>query len=202
MGNKNATKIFLEEMLALHHGQGYDIYWRDHMKCPTEQEYKQMVLDKTGGLFRLAIKLMQCFAEEEKEKNGQKNEENLNFEGLVNLMAMYFQIRDDYVNLQSVECRDNKGFCEDLTEGKFSFVIIHGIRRGEEKGDKRLWNILKQRTGSVELKKYAVKLLEEAGSFEYTLKVLKELEQDVVKEMNKFGKNVELERILGLLSKM
>jgi geranylgeranyl pyrophosphate synthase len=23
---------------------------------------------------------------------------------------------------------DNKGFCEDLTEGKFSFPVVHGVR--------------------------------------------------------------------------
>ena len=31
------------------------------LRRPTEIQYKQMVLDKTGGLFRLAIGLMKCF---------------------------------------------------------------------------------------------------------------------------------------------
>lgn len=35
---------FAEELLALHRGQGLDIYWRDNMKCPTEQEYSDMVV--------------------------------------------------------------------------------------------------------------------------------------------------------------
>ncbi len=66
---------------------------------------------------------------------------------LVNLFGIYFQIRDDYMNLQSTQVRplillsssdwhltpvyqytENKGFAEDLTEGKFSFPVIHGIR--------------------------------------------------------------------------
>ena len=70
---------------------------------------------------------------------------------LVNLFGVYFQIRDDYMNLQSTEVREhrclllfnnvdkywslgawqystNKGFAEDLTEGKFSFPIVHGVR--------------------------------------------------------------------------
>lgn len=47
---------------------------------------------------------------------------------LVNLISIYFQIRDDYMNLQSSEYADNKGFCEDLTEGKFSFPVVHGVR--------------------------------------------------------------------------
>lgn len=39
---------------------------------------------------------------------------------------------------------DNKGFCEDITEGKFSFPIIHSIRTVPH--DHRLLSILKQRT--------------------------------------------------------
>lgn len=41
---------------------------------------------------------------------------------------MLFQIADDYLNLQSDAYKQNKGFCEDLTEGKFSFPIVHSIR--------------------------------------------------------------------------
>lgn len=32
------------------------------------------------------------------------------------------------MNLQSDQYADRKGFCEDLTEGKFSFPIVHGVR--------------------------------------------------------------------------
>jgi geranylgeranyl diphosphate synthase type 3 len=88
-------------MINLHHGQGFDIFWRDHQICPTEEEYKKMVLDsthkpphlltkdccplrwvavatlccmltwaaayaETGGLFRLAVKLMQAFSKDQR----------------------------------------------------------------------------------------------------------------------------------------
>lgn len=55
---------------------------------------------------------------------------------LVNLISLLFQIRDDYQNLRSTEYGENKGFCEDLTEGKFSFPVIHGVR-AEREGGKR-----------------------------------------------------------------
>lgn len=42
--------------------------------------------------------------------------------------GLYFQIRDDYCNLSLKEYSENKSFCEDLTEGKFSFPIIHAIQ--------------------------------------------------------------------------
>ena len=35
-----------------------DLFWRDSLTCPTEQEYVEMVNNKTGGLLRLAVKLM------------------------------------------------------------------------------------------------------------------------------------------------
>ena len=41
--------------------QGLDIYWRDHFICPTEEEYIDMVLKKTGGLMMLAFDLMDLF---------------------------------------------------------------------------------------------------------------------------------------------
>lgn len=57
--NPQASIIFTEELLNLHRGQGMDLYWRDSLTCPTEEEYLEMVSNKTGGLFRLAVKLMQ-----------------------------------------------------------------------------------------------------------------------------------------------
>lgn len=32
-------------MLALHRGQGRELFWRDYLQCPTEEEYIQMVKD-------------------------------------------------------------------------------------------------------------------------------------------------------------
>lgn len=118
---QRATVVFTEEMLALHRGQGHEIYWRDHLLCPTEKEYEGMVLDKTGGLFRMAVKLLIALSDCTESA----------FMNLVNSMSLYFQIRDDYVNLASEEYMKKKDFCEDLTEGKFSFPIIHCIRNDE-----------------------------------------------------------------------
>ena len=117
--NKDAVQVFVKELLNLHRGQGQDIMWRDHGKCPTEEEYCQMVLDKTGGLFRLSVGLLQAFATTGRD---------IDFTDLVNSLGLYFQIRDDYINLADAEYMKGKSFCEDLTEGKFSFPIIHCIR--------------------------------------------------------------------------
>lgn len=35
----------LEELINLHRGQGLDLYWRDTLSCPTEEEYLDMVMN-------------------------------------------------------------------------------------------------------------------------------------------------------------
>lgn len=55
-----AVRIYSEELINLHRGQGMDLYWRDTLTIPTEADYLEMVRNKTGGLFRLAVRLMQA----------------------------------------------------------------------------------------------------------------------------------------------
>lgn len=59
INDPRAFHIFTQALLDLHIGQGMDLYWRDALVCPTEAEYTRMVMYKTGGLFRLAVELMQ-----------------------------------------------------------------------------------------------------------------------------------------------
>lgn len=58
--NPEVIKIYSEELCNLHRGQGMDLFWRDTLTCPSEDDYLEMVGNKTGGLFRLAVKLMQA----------------------------------------------------------------------------------------------------------------------------------------------
>ncbi len=48
LNSSQAMNVFCLEMLNLHRGQGEDILWRDTVTCPSEEQYRQMVLDKTG----------------------------------------------------------------------------------------------------------------------------------------------------------
>lgn len=41
----NLVNIFTEELLNLHRGQGMDLYWRETLNCPTEEEYLDMVMN-------------------------------------------------------------------------------------------------------------------------------------------------------------
>ncbi|RKP12424.1 isoprenoid synthase domain-containing protein, partial [Piptocephalis cylindrospora] len=95
---------------------------------------------------------------------------------LVNQLSVHFQIRDDYMNIQSTEYTNTKGYCEDITEGKFSFPVIHSIH--SDPNNRQMINILKQRTTDFDLKKHAISLLRDSGSFEYTLDYLHKVEAD------------------------
>lgn len=140
---------------------------------------------------------------------------------LMATLGLYFQIRDDYANLNLKEVSDsihtdwliilnmsiyfyftqyaeNKSFCEDLTEGKFSFPVIHAIR--SRPNDKQITNILHQKTKDVNVKRYCVSLLEKFGSFEYTRQTLRQLDLDARKEIEKLGGNPVLERVLDELN--
>ncbi|KAF2745997.1 terpenoid synthase [Sporormia fimetaria CBS 119925] len=163
MRNPALISIFTEELLNLHRGQGMELYWRDSLTCPSEADYLEMVGNKTGGLFRLAIKLMQA-----------ESEIDIDCSPLVSTVGILFQILDDHKNLSDASgYSELKGLCEDLTEGKFSFPIIHAIRA--DPSNRVLVNILKQKTKDDEVKRYAVKYMEQMGSFEYSEKVIQEL---------------------------
>ncbi|CAF0994976.1 unnamed protein product [Adineta ricciae] len=187
----DVTQIFVDQMLELHHGQGMEIWWRDNFVSPSEGEYRQMVIRKCGGLFNLGVRLMQLFAPTEIRSA-------YNFNKLCELLSLLFQIRDDYCNLISKEYTNNKSYCEDLTEGKFSFPILHAVNTRET--DTRIIHILKQRTQDIELKRYCVRLLHEFGSLEYTRQVCDDLAKQIYDEIDVLGGNTYLESIIqGLM---
>ncbi|KAI7118617.1 geranylgeranyl diphosphate synthase 1 [Hortaea werneckii] len=220
LNNPECVRIYTEELLCLHRGQGMDLFWRDTLTCPSEEDYLEMVGNKTGGLFRLAIKLMCAESPshnlmvgvananlhlspvqqppQPQPKQQQEEPEEAehatpshrpqavpsspsasppptDYIPLVNTIGLLFQILDDYKSLASSPYASTKGlFAEDLTEGKFSFPIIHSIRA--DPSNLVLINILRQKTSDEEVKKFAVRYMDQAtGSLGYTRRVLRGL---------------------------
>ncbi|XP_069461361.1 geranylgeranyl pyrophosphate synthase-like [Ambystoma mexicanum] len=179
LGHPDAVNVFTKTLLDVYLGQGIEIYWRDTSMCPTEAQYKAMVLKKTGAFLELTVGLMQLFSDDKRD-----------FKPLLNTLALYFQIMDDYKNLHCTEYGEYNIFCDDLTEGKHSFPTVHAIWSRPESGE--LQKILSQRTENIHLKKYFVQYLEKVGSFEYTRQTLKELESELHREIERLGGNLEL----------
>ena len=82
------------------------------------------------------------------------------------------------MNLSSTEYTHNKGLCEDLTEGKFSYPIIHSIRADPQ--NRQLINILKQKPTDDDVKRYAVKYMEKTGSFEYCRVMIRSMHEKAI----------------------
>jgi ophiobolin F synthase len=75
-----------------------------------------------------------------------------------------------------------KGFAEDIGEGKISLPLIHALRQdGPQRS--RLLSILQQRKSdmglSAEIRKLALDDIKAAGGVEYTRQVVKELQRAV-----------------------
>jgi len=181
--------MFLEEMLAIHRGQGLELLWRESLRCPSEEEYISMANNKTSGIVRIGVRLLiGC---------GTQNT-GIDYVPLANLIGLFFQIRDDLMNLDSAEYTRAKGFADDLTEGKFSFPIIHGIRTNPS--NRLILDVLKERTTASSLKLQVIEYLrDETKSFAYSLSVLHALESEIRKEIGRLGGNVALERIVDFL---
>lgn len=97
------------------------------------------------------------------------------------LLGRYFQIRDDYANLAFKQYTDAKGFCEDLDEGKCSFVLLHAFEHTKGSSRDVLRNIVHQRrangTGlSFEHKTLVLDIIENTGSLDWVLKQVRDLQ--------------------------
>ncbi|KAJ3346519.1 geranylgeranyl pyrophosphate synthetase [Allomyces javanicus] len=186
-----AVEIFADELVNAHRGQGIEIFWRENMVCPTEVQYLEMVGNKTSALLRLGIGLMVEY------RGNTDLPPLLAYTTLCTTLGNLFQIRDDYINLVSAEFAATKGYCEDIEEGKFSFPVIHSIRSNPH--DRQLLNILKQHTTDPHLKRYALQLLDESKSLQYTREYLRALDADVVAQIRALGGNRALDKIMALL---
>jgi len=78
--------VFNEQMLELHRGQGLEIHWRDTFTCPSVDAYKRMTVMKTGGLFKLAVRLLAACSPAKDDLPHSK------FDKLLELMGLYFQV--------------------------------------------------------------------------------------------------------------
>ncbi|XP_045494508.1 geranylgeranyl pyrophosphate synthase-like [Colias croceus] len=204
LNHPRLTKVYCEDFLEIVRGQGIEVYWRDNFQIPTEEQYENMIKQKTGHMFRLAVRVMQLFSDFKHDLSE-----------LPLLVGLFFQLRDDYCNLLEeeaveewpAESTDNgkkapsipnpDNFCEDLTEGKFTLPIIHAASTGDGQG---VLNILRQRTRDVSLKKFCVSELERLGSLEYTRERLEQVEKSLRAEIARLGGNPMLTSALDDLS--
>ncbi|KAJ6598559.1 hypothetical protein B0H10DRAFT_733586 [Mycena sp. CBHHK59/15] len=94
------------------------------------------------------------------------------------------------MNLQSLVYSSNKGFAEDLSEGKFSFHVMHGVRADTSN------YVLQKRPTAPTLKTHAIAYLKtHPKPFKYTLSVLDSLERQTRAEVSRLEGNAGLDSI-------
>jgi len=112
-------KIF-ENMYNAHIGQGLDIYYTQNKIVPSIEEYNTMMYYKTGMLFVSIVDLLIEKTLDVEVKN--KYDVFLNS---VLKFSIFFQIRDDYINITDINYWKEKGFCQDFDEQKISYLITY-----------------------------------------------------------------------------
>ncbi|KAE8149070.1 polyprenyl synthetase [Aspergillus avenaceus] len=167
----DAVAIYSEQMAQLYIGQGHDIVWTSHKTIPREEDYFRMVDGKTGGLFVLLYRLMRSEATQNHD---------LDLGHFMIQMGRCFQIRDDYQNLISRDYMSQRGFCQDLDEGKLSFPFIHAYQ-SLGSNDTVLTDLLhmRDRKGGLsrEAKECILSHIDESGSLDLTQSLLDKLRE-------------------------
>jgi len=160
-----AYRVFAEEMVNIHFGQGADIHWHKGGKQDiSEEQYLQMVSFKTGCLARQAGRLAVVLSngsEELEKKIGRVCES----------IGIAFQIADDTLSIAGEDFQKGKGFGDDITEGKRSLLVIHTLKKASEQDRSRLLEILGMHTTEEALIKEAIKIIKGCGAVEYAREV-------------------------------
>jgi geranylgeranyl diphosphate synthase type 3 len=96
-----------------------------------------------------------------------------------------------------------QGFAEDLTEGKYSFPVIHAVQTSSltdlNSPGMMISSILHQKTQDIGLKKYAISLMGRTGSFQYTLSRMRTYETQLRDCITAFGGNEILLKVVDYL---
>ncbi|KAF9873147.1 geranylgeranyl pyrophosphate synthase [Colletotrichum karsti] len=214
-------ETLLDELECLFTGQSWDLYWKFHLQVPTEEEYFEMIDSKTGAMFRLLARLMyqksHVIAASNSHRTISPCETLRLLDKMCRLFGRFFQIRDDFMNLNSTEYSDQKGFCEDLDEGKMSYPLIMVMRQNPERKD-QIIGIFRQQAAnssranmteparlSYETKRFILGIIKKSKVMHQTLEKIRELEsaaEDSIGELEgAFGETNPVMRILlGRLS--
>ncbi|RAQ45961.1 geranylgeranyl pyrophosphate synthase [Aspergillus flavus] len=200
LDSSETTEIFIDELQNLHCGQSFDLYWKYHGHIPTVEEYMTMIDHKTGGLFRLCVRLMQA--------KSISSGPHLELTHFVSLLGRFFQIRDDYQNLMSEEYSHQKGFCEDFDEGKISLPLIYYMQSSGLESDQVKGLLFSRRSSGdglpLGMKEFILKAMKTNGAIGKTKALLQTMHNDLLTELHRleasFGlKNPILEGILTKL---
>jgi geranylgeranyl pyrophosphate synthase len=105
------------------------------------------------------------------------------------LFSLFFQIRDDYINLTDINYWREKGFCQDFDEEKISYLItyFHNENIKNNKLKPNITNIkviemMKDKSNEGKIK--IIQIFHNSGLFDTIYNKLLQLKQSILSEMN------------------
>ena len=176
--SETAKHKLVEIIYYAHIGQGMDIYYTQNKIIPTINDYNKMMEYKSGMFFFTILDLLI-----EKTKNiiVKKNYDKLRL-SLYNF-ALFFQIRDDYINLTDPMYWKERGFCQDFDEQKISYLVTYCTNN--KMTDYELINDLMTKSNKTNEDKIDIlKLMYNNGLFNIVYDKLVELREKVLNIIN------------------
>ncbi|NYZ77950.1 polyprenyl synthetase family protein [Candidatus Micrarchaeota archaeon] len=186
---EKAFETYAQEMINIHFGQGFDIWWHKGNEHPEEKQYLQMCAFKTGTLARLSAKFGALFAggsEAQVETLGKFAES----------IGIAFQIQDDILNLVGEKFGELKGVGEDIHEGKRTLLVIHALKKLPPKEAKCLREILDSHPNDQKTINEAISLVKKSGAFEYSQEFSRKLVREAWSGAERVLKESESKRVL------
>lgn len=165
----NLTKHYLDEMIAIHTGQGWDIEMTKSDRIPLPSNYIDTNLFKTGVCPRLTVKMIKTLV-----NNSNYDAIFKEFIDVADYMSIAFQIKDDLLNLEQSDLAKGKGGVgEDITAGKLTLMVLNTLNSDKPDSKKeRLREILLMKTKSPTLIQEAIDILTSNGSIDYAAQLM------------------------------
>ena len=165
----------VEHIYYAHLGQGMDIYYTHHKQIPPLEEYERLLEYKTGRLFFTILDLLI-----EKTKNPLLIKKYPELRDCLYYFSLFFQIRDDYVNLTDPNYWKERGFCQDFDEQKISYMVVYCTEHKLE-NYARINKLMTKDNKSREDKIVILNLMQENQLFDHVYKILVDLKEKILK---------------------
>ena len=174
INNIIGTKI-INELYKMNIGQQLDVYWTYKKIIPTLDKYLYMIKNKTGILMTLIIDIIYELTNNISKKEYEK------YRMILEKVALFYQIRDDYINLCDVDYWKLKGFCEDFDEKKNSYIIIkyYNSNKVSKETKNKFFDIFYKDNLTLKNKKYLLTMINKTTILNDTYKYLNELKKYV-----------------------
>ncbi len=124
----------------------------------SEDEYLEIIEQKTAALISAACHCGACLGDNEQEKKLQSYGQNL---------GIGFQIIDDILDITGDEKRLGKLVCNDLREGRITLPVIFFLRNAQLDEKNRFKDILKSERFDADNIKWLIDTLRSCHAFEY-----------------------------------